>query len=186
MSKNVPLKEPTVAREGRFGPDGRDRRKRHRAQVALPVHIRGGVGSLGPFQDVGKTMDVSRDGLLVMTTRSGYVNGEILEITVPWAGEPKESDTPQRARVVRVTPAQNHRSYALALEYQKVQEVKAQKTVPSGGPAYGGAYSAESDITDSVLSHEATLKRVYSPPDRMEDVPKENRTTRGNRTSSAK
>jgi len=121
----MPVTESIGARGGRFGPDGRDRRRRHRAKVALPVHIRGGVGSLDPFQDVGKTIDVSRDGLLVATARAGYSKGQLLEVTIACAGEPTETDTPQRACVIRVTPIPNRLSYALALEYQKSQGAKA-------------------------------------------------------------
>jgi len=64
--------------KGRFGPDGRDRRRRHRARVNLPVHIRGGMGSLDAFDDDGTTIDASLDGLLVATNRGGYRTGQLL------------------------------------------------------------------------------------------------------------
>jgi hypothetical protein len=39
-----------IAWDARFESDGRDRRRRRRARIALPVHIRGGMGSLEFFK----------------------------------------------------------------------------------------------------------------------------------------
>lgn|GEM_PF-2467216 len=102
---------------GNFGPDGRDRRRRHRARVTLPVHIRGGMGSLDAFDDDGTTIDASLDGLLVATNRGGYRTGQLLEITIVPAGETAAAVTSQSARVLRSVPMPNHLRYAVALEY---------------------------------------------------------------------
>jgi CheY-like chemotaxis protein len=109
----------TPAPGGRFGPEGRDRRRRHRAKVAVPVHIRGGMGSPGAFEDVGTTIDASSDGLLVATMRGGYRNGQVLNVTLACAGEPTAVDLSQRACVVRNVLMPDHLSYAVALEYRK-------------------------------------------------------------------
>ena len=44
---------------------GRDRRRHSRARIALGVHIRGGVGTLETFEDFAKSLDISRDGVLL-------------------------------------------------------------------------------------------------------------------------
>jgi hypothetical protein len=103
--------------KGRFGPDGRDRRRRHRARVTLPVHIRGGMGSLDAFDDDGTTIDASLDGLLVATNRGGYRTGQLLEITIVPAGETAAAVTSQSARVLRSVLMPNHLTHAVALEY---------------------------------------------------------------------
>jgi len=51
---------------------GADRRRRCRAKVVGGVHARGGVGTLDLFEDVGKSIDVSLDGVLWSTSRGGY------------------------------------------------------------------------------------------------------------------
>jgi CheY-like chemotaxis protein len=104
---------------GRFGPDGLDRRRRQRAKIALPVHIRGGIGAQDRFEDVGVTIDASRDGLLVSTKRSGYWPGQLLDISLASAGAPNLGGTSQLARVVRIVLMPNKLLYALAVEYQK-------------------------------------------------------------------
>jgi CheY-like chemotaxis protein len=118
MSADTPILNEKGAQKGRFGPDGRDRRKRHRAKMVMPVQIRGGKGSLDQFEDVGKTIDASRDGLLVATKRGGYWDGQLLDVTIGAGGDPTAVLAWQPARVVRTQLMQDHLSYALALEYQ--------------------------------------------------------------------
>lgn len=133
MSLPVTTPEAKASNKGRFGPDGRDRRRRHRAKVAMPVHIRGGAGSAEPFSDSGRTIDVSRDGLLISTKRDGYWDGEIIDVTIACVGEPTETDTWLRARVVRSTRMPNLLSYGLALEYQTSQTSNIDPAGPSKG-----------------------------------------------------
>jgi hypothetical protein len=101
----------------RFGPDGRDRRRRPRESVTLPVHIRGKMGSFGAFEDDGTTIDASLDGLLVATNRGGYRSGQLLEIAIVPSGEMAPLVTSQSARVLRSVLMPNQVTYAVALEY---------------------------------------------------------------------
>ena len=119
------------ASAGRSGPDGRDRRRRHRARIALPVHIRGGMGSPSSFEDYGTTIDASRDGLLVATNRRGYWDGELLEVTFASADKPMPWGEFHRARVVRTVPMPNQPYYAVGLEYQKKELVNAENKLVS-------------------------------------------------------
>lgn len=80
---------------------GHERRKRLRAKLDLSVRIEGGRGTLQGFEDLGKTIDVSRDGLLVSTVRSGYWVGQLLQVTCPYWGSPAAINTARTAKVVR-------------------------------------------------------------------------------------
>jgi hypothetical protein len=128
---DTPTPKEIGAAKGRFGPDGRDRRRRHRARVALPVHICGGMGSLDAFEDDGTTIDASRDGLLVATKRGGYRTGQLLEITIVPAGELVAVGTSQSARVLRSVLMPNHLTYAVALEYMS-SEMSSNSSTNSG------------------------------------------------------
>lgn len=119
MSSDKSDRNVDGAKDGRYGSDGRDRRRRRRVKVALPVRIRGGMGSVEFFDDDGTTIDVSRDGMLLMPKRGGYASGQVLEVIVAAAGEPTAGDSWQRARVVRTILMPDRLSYAVALEYQK-------------------------------------------------------------------
>src|SRR3984957_21333977 len=80
-------------------PVGAERRRRRRAKMDVGVHVRGGMGTLAPFEDVGRTIDVSRDGLLLVTSeREAYQLGKILEVTFPFSGSPEAIYMPQKAR----------------------------------------------------------------------------------------
>jgi CheY-like chemotaxis protein len=124
--KTPPVSEGTTGATGRFGPDGRDRRRRRRVKMTMPVHISGGIGSTDPFEDLAKTIDASRDGLLVATARGIYWPGQILEVRFGYGTELTAAGSGQSARVIRNTLQPDHLSYAVALEFQKVEAIKAQ------------------------------------------------------------
>src|ERR1700753_554885 len=85
-----------------------ERRTRRRAKITAAVHVRG-VDAPEPFEEVCKSIDVSRDGLLIQVARSGYYKGQQLEVTFPYsAAAAASTKTPgQRAEIVRVTEGPN-------------------------------------------------------------------------------
>jgi CheY-like chemotaxis protein len=97
---------------------GADRRQRFRAKIVGRVHVRGGIGTLDVFEDVGKTVDVSRDGVLLSTSRGGYWVGQMLEVAFPYSTVPTAINQARRARVVRnmLLPDFN---YAVAVQFEK-------------------------------------------------------------------
>lgn len=97
---------------------GADRRRRCRARVVGRVHARGGVGTLDLFEDVGKSIDVSLDGILWSTSRGGYWVGQFLEVTFPYWTSPTAINQARRARVVRNLLLPDF-SYAVAVEFDK-------------------------------------------------------------------
>lgn len=99
----------------------RDRRRRARARISLGVHIRGGVGTLESFQDYGKSLDVSRDGVLLSTARGGYWVGQSLEVTCPFWRAPSGINTSRKARVVRSVLTSAFK-YAVAVEFERAYD----------------------------------------------------------------
>jgi twitching motility two-component system response regulator PilH len=99
----------------------RDRRRRSRARISLGVHIRGGIGTLEAFEDFATSLDVSRDGILLSTPRSGYWVGQSLEVSCPFWKPSDGINTSRGAKVVRsvLTSLFN---YAVAVEFQRQQD----------------------------------------------------------------
>jgi CheY-like chemotaxis protein len=95
---------------------GAEKRRRMRTKMGLHVRIAGGRGTLQAFEDTGKTMDVSRDGLLVATTMGGYWVGQMLQVTCPYWSTPAAINTPREAKVIRVLLLPNF-SHGIALEF---------------------------------------------------------------------
>jgi CheY-like chemotaxis protein len=94
--------ETAESHSGAFGPTGTERRRRRRAKLSAEVHIRA-VNSPTPFQEICKTVDVSRDGLLIVSPHSGYWKGQPLEVTFPYSTAPSALNQSQPAEVVRVS-----------------------------------------------------------------------------------
>jgi CheY-like chemotaxis protein len=97
-------------------PNPRDRRHRVRVQIEVPVRIRGGHGTKGLFEDVAKTINVTRDGLLFETRRQDYFVGDLLEVTCPYWENPTAINTPRQARVLRTALLQGD-LFGVALQY---------------------------------------------------------------------
>jgi CheY-like chemotaxis protein len=83
------------------GPNGVDRRRRKRAKISAQVHV-SAANSPEPFEEVCKSIDVSRDGLLFVAARSGYWKGQRLEVTFPYSTAASALNKAQTAEVVRV------------------------------------------------------------------------------------
>jgi CheY-like chemotaxis protein len=104
-----------MSEEETFTP-GPDRRKRKRGMFSVPVQIRGGVGTLEVFEDLVTSIDVSRDGLLLSTSRGGYSVGQRLHVSCPYWCAPTAINVPRNAEVIRNVLLPNY-TYALALQF---------------------------------------------------------------------
>jgi CheY-like chemotaxis protein len=96
----------------------RERRRRMRAKITLRAHLRGGIGTLEAFEDLGKTLNVSRSGVCVATPRGGYWVGQPLLVTCPYWNTPTGINTARKATVVRNLLMPDFR-YALALKFDE-------------------------------------------------------------------
>ncbi len=92
-----------------------ERRRRKRAKISAQVHVRA-VDSPEPFEEVCKSVDVSRDGLLFTATRGGYWKGQFLDVTFPYSNAAAALNTAQRAEVVRVAE-QEGGGYGVAVHF---------------------------------------------------------------------
>jgi CheY-like chemotaxis protein len=95
---------------------GAERRRRKRVMLSVRVRVRGAVGTLDTFEEIVKSLDVSRDGVLLSTSRGGYAVGEQLQITCPYWDTPTAINVPRKARVIRNAMMPNF-EFALALQY---------------------------------------------------------------------
>ena len=96
-------------------PERKDRRSRRRAKISAQVHIRG-MNSAEAFEDVTKTVDVSRDGLLFLSRYKSYESGQLLDVTFPYSDARGALNSSQPAEVVRVV-AQPHGKVHVAVHF---------------------------------------------------------------------
>jgi CheY-like chemotaxis protein len=97
---------------------GIERRRRTRAKIDFRVLVKGGIGTLEAFEDVVHSVDVTRDGLLLSTLRSGYWVGEALQVTFPYWNTPTAINKPRRATVIRNGLMRNLH-YGLAVQFEE-------------------------------------------------------------------
>src|SRR5271156_2870221 len=109
-------------------PVGIERRRRKRAKITAQVQMRG-VNPPEPFEEICKSVDVSRDGLLVTAGRAGYWKGQRLDVTFPYSSAAAALNSSQPAEVVRVTEQDGR--YAVALQFINARPESAAKVDPS-------------------------------------------------------
>jgi len=100
-----------------------DRRLRRRAKITAQVHVRG-MNSAEAFEEVCKTVDLSRDGMLLLGRSRYYQKGQLLEVTFPYSSGPGAQNHAQPAEVVRVV-AQPHGKFAIAVHFLTAKEKAA-------------------------------------------------------------
>ena len=101
---------------------GIDRRRRKRAKITAQVHVRG-VNCPEPFEEVCKSIDVSRFGLLFTAARAGYWKGQRLEIIFPYSSAAAHLNSAQHAEIVRVT--EHNGQYAVAVQFVNAKDFAA-------------------------------------------------------------
>jgi CheY-like chemotaxis protein len=109
-------------------PVGIERRRRKRAKITAQVHMRG-VSTPEPFEEICKSVDVSRDGLLVTSARAGYWKGQRLEVVFPYSTAAAALNSSQPAEIVRVVEQDGR--YAVALQFINTKSDAAAKVDPS-------------------------------------------------------
>ena len=112
---------------------GIERRRRKRAKITAQVHVRV-INSPEPFEEVCKSVDVSRDGLLFTSARAGYWKGQMLEVTFPYSTAAAALNTAQQAEVVRVESSGGQHGIAVQFCAAKA-DARSEKKVPAA--SYG-------------------------------------------------
>lgn len=131
---------------------GIERRRRKRAKISAQVHVHLANGTES-FEEVGKSIDVSRDGLLFIAGRARYWKGQKLDVTFPYSNAAAALNTPQAAEVVRSVD-QGDGKFAVAVQFVHARaEAKDEKkgvTAP-GISAHSAATPAQAEKTQSVV-----------------------------------
>jgi CheY-like chemotaxis protein len=120
-------------------PLGIERRRRKRAKITAQVHMRG-VNTPNPFEEICKSVDVSRDGLLVTSARAGYWKGQRLDVTFPYSTAAAALNSSQSAEVVRVVEQDGR--YAVALQFINTKSDSAARDAAKVDPAVAGALAS--------------------------------------------
>jgi CheY-like chemotaxis protein len=119
-------------------PVGVERRRRKRAKITAQVHMRG-VNTPEPFEEICKSIDVSRDGLLVTAARAGYWKGQRLDVTFPYSTAAAALNSAQTAEVVRVVEQDGR--YAVALQFINTKSDSSAKDAAKPDPSVAGVYA---------------------------------------------
>lgn len=83
------------------GPRGDERRRRKRAKISAQVYVRA-INSPTAFNEICKSVDVSRDGLFFVSPHPGYWKGQPLEVIFPYSTAASALNQVQTAQVARV------------------------------------------------------------------------------------
>jgi CheY-like chemotaxis protein len=105
---------------------GAERRRRKRVKISGHVHVKT-RDSASAFEEVCKSVDVSRDGVLFATARAGYWKGQILDVTFPYSSASDTCNQAQSAEVVRVDELPG-RTYGIAVQFHKAKEAARTST----------------------------------------------------------
>ncbi len=134
---------------------GADKRRRRRVKISAQVHVKAKDCS-SPFEEVCKSVDVSRDGVLFTSARAGYWKGQILDVTFPYSSASDTWNQAQSAEVVRVDERPD-KTFSVAVHFHKAKEAARMSTKRAvcdpyvGGPGEYTHTSARQSKPQSVV-----------------------------------
>jgi CheY-like chemotaxis protein len=91
-----------------------DRRKRRRALISAPVRVRGINVTDAVVDEISTTLDVSRAGILFLSSSPNYAQGMEVAVIFPYSSAPAALHAEQPGRVVRAIETPKGR-YAVAI-----------------------------------------------------------------------
>ena len=91
-----------------------DRRKRRRALISAPVRVRGINVTDAVVDEISTTIDVSRAGILFLSTSPNYARGMEVAVIFPYSSAPAALHAEQQGRIVRAFGTSDGR-YAVAV-----------------------------------------------------------------------
>jgi len=156
MSSIPPASAGAKPKPQNFPANGVDRRRRKRAKISAQVHV-SGVGSPEAFEEVCKSVDVSRDGLLFNSGRAGYWKGQRLDVTFPYSNAAAALNQPQLAEVVRVAENGNGQ-YGIAVQFLAAKPESAETPKNGASANAPGAQSSQAKQQSVVLAVEADAR----------------------------
>jgi CheY-like chemotaxis protein len=115
MSATPSASAEAIRKPAGSNPQGIERRRRKRAKITAQVHVKA-VNFPQPFEEICKSVDVSRDGLLFTAARAGYSKGQRLDVTFPYSNAAAALNQAQSAEIVRVTE-NGGGQYSIAVQF---------------------------------------------------------------------
>src|SRR4029077_10219366 len=91
-----------------------DRRRRRRALISAPVRVRGINVTDAVVDEISTTIDVSRAGILFLSTSPNYARGMEVAVIFPYSTAPAALHAEQPGRIVRAFATSDGR-YAVAV-----------------------------------------------------------------------
>lgn len=138
MHTTVEIAPEAKSKSESAAPDGganAERRRRRRARISAQVHVRV-IDSPEPFDEVCTTVDVSRDGLQISASHSGYWKGQQLSVIFPYSSASSAMNQSQPAEVVRVTQTPGGK-FAIGIQFLSARaEARGDR---KGAPAFDAA-----------------------------------------------
>jgi two-component system, cell cycle response regulator DivK len=138
-----------------------DRRKRRRALISAPLRVRS--MDVGGPDELSTTVDVSRNGILFVTSNAGFHRGMEVAVTFPYTKSPSVPQSEQPGSVVRVS-ALSHGRTAVAIAFglgSREHVIDAARTRPETPPVA----SREPDFSDIEDSKKPLVLTVESDPE---------------------
>ena len=115
MSTTIDASAEAKSKAANSNPNGVERRRRKRAKISAQVHIRV-ANAPEPFEEVTRSVDVSRDGIYFVTSHAGYWKGQPLEVTFPYSNAAGSLNQAQAAEVVRIAD-EGAGQYGVAVQF---------------------------------------------------------------------
>ena len=143
------------------GAERTDRRSRRRAKTTAQVHVRG-MNSAESFEEVCKTVDVSRDGMLLVGRSRSYEKGQLLDVTFPYSSGPGAQNQSQPAEVVRVV-AQPHGKVAVAVHFLTAKKNAAASGDKTERRATPSRYHEGAIINESANEQKPPMVLAFEP-----------------------
>lgn len=113
-----------------------ERRRRRRAKIAAAVRLQF-LHADDAFDDMCRTVDVSRDGLLIATRYAGYSKGQALRVTFPYSESESALNQAKTAEVVRVAK-DSHGGYVVAVQFDSAKnQLRRASSLPVSVDASG-------------------------------------------------
>ena len=144
---------------------GIERRRRRRVKISAQVHVRA-VNSPEPLEEICRSVDVSRDGLLFVTSRAGYWKGQTLDVTFPFSDAAQALNQAQRAEVVRTAQIEGGLHHVAVQFHAAKAEAKSEKKGSSQADAFAGSGATTSPIENT---RQQAVVLVAEPDSRAAD-----------------
>jgi CheY-like chemotaxis protein len=165
MSTTPTASAEAIRRPAGSNPQGIERRRRKRAKISAQVHV-SAANSPQPFEEICKSVDVSRDGLLFTAARAGYFKGQRLDVTFPYSSAAAALNQAQAAEIVRVTE-NGGGQYSVAVQFLAAKSEMKGERKGASEDAFAGSTG---DNVSAVGTKQQSVVLAVEPDQRTADI----------------